>query len=134
VISMLLSFFLQLGPAAEVTPETALCPPDHPGTAETVRRFFTKPQYQPAMNALGLTGPVLFTPLTDSQHAQACQWFLEKFGAPGTDPNWSWVAYAVGNYYFVVFRYVSLEGEMRMGWVPLYVFNQQMQFVDGWAM
>jgi hypothetical protein len=133
-------FPLTVALAATLTtarPVASVCPADDPKSRAMVTRFLTRPSWQADRDSIGFWTPVYPAQvrlLTDATDAIACQRIAGIVGASGSRPGWAWTAYEVNNLYFVANRSVEVNGEFRLGFSPMYIFDGNFQFVRGAAL
>ena len=118
-------------PAADI-----ICPPAYGRTYEVVAKFLNDPVFVEARHGADLQESAGETPrlLTDSLDAEACRLLNATFGERGVTGEWRASYYRLGDRDLVSVQQIDPPGGMRVGWVPLFIFDLQLTYVAGYAM
>jgi hypothetical protein len=106
----------------------AACPADHPTSRAIAERFVTMSAYAADRQQIGIAG---YTPadlhlLTDSSDADMCARFATYLGGTGMTGEWQWSIYKLGAVYVVAGRHARSDGGYHMEFLPLYVFDSNL--------
>lgn len=138
IVATLLSGSSSHGPAATRTlspTDPTTCPAENPKTRDLVVRFLSHPSFATARSDMGTSGLTAADVrlLSDAQDAAACARLNETFGASGREGEWIWSYFKAGNRYFVSIRHADTT-QFRLGFVPLFVYDESFTRIGGYAM
>jgi hypothetical protein len=125
-------------PDRMVGPETTVapCPEAGPRTRALIEKFLTSQAHVSSREETGTTGVSTsqIRLLTDVADAAVCTRLNEMMGGAGSYGSWVWSYYAAGGRYFVAMKHVNSGGVQRIGWVPLLVYDQDLNRIGAYAM
>jgi hypothetical protein len=112
------------------------CPADHPTSRAITERCMTRPTYAADRQQVGIAGhsAASLGLLTDSSDADMCARFATYLGGTGMTGEWQWSIYKVGPVYVVAGRHVHTDGGYHMEFLPLYVFDSNLNSLVSVAM
>lgn len=117
-------------------PAPSMCPAEMAGTRDLVLRFLTTARYSEPRTESGIPtiDPANLHLLSDEEDAGECTRLNDVFGYDGRDREWVWTYYKVESRYVVSVRWAESVSGKRLGFMPLYVFDESFDPVAGYAM